>query len=108
MMSDQPCKTPLLELARSVPEAINAIWETQWFEDGTPCGHAMAPVGRYIHDLADALEAKDAELERLQNLLKVAKCPNENCTNGAVFSGLDPDGQDQWEQCQWCDEVNNG
>jgi len=59
-MSDLANQTPLLELARSVPKDFRGEWETQWFDDGTPCGHAMAPVGKYLHDMAD-------EIGRLEN-----------------------------------------
>ena len=61
-MSDQPCETPLVELARGVPKDFRGEWEIQWFEDGTPCGHAMAPVGKYLHDMADEIERLTAEL----------------------------------------------
>ena len=77
MTDSQTTKAPLIELARRVPKDLHAQWEIQWFEDGTPCGHSMAPVGKYIHDLADALDAKDAEIARLNdeivNLEVVAK-----------------------------------
>ena len=66
-MSDQPCQTPLLELARSVPKDLRGEWETQWFEDGTPCGHAMAPIGKYLHDMADEIERLRAALESIAN-----------------------------------------
>lgn len=62
-MSDATSETPLLELARSVPKDLCAEWESQWWPDGAPCGHSMAPVGRYIHELAD-------EVERLRNALR--------------------------------------
>ena len=64
-MSDQPCETPLLELARNVPKDFRGEWESMWAEDGTPIGHSMAPVGRYIHELAD-------EIERLQRIVDAA------------------------------------
>lgn len=65
-MTDQPQQTPLIELARSVPKDLRAEWETQWFEDGTPCGHAMAPVGKYLHDMADEIERLTAEYNTLK------------------------------------------
>ena len=45
-----------------------------------------------------------ATIERLRELLKVARCPDEDCIDGAVPHGPTPDGH--WEacQCQWCDE----
>ena len=63
-MSDQR-QTPLLELARSVPKDLRGEWEIQWFEDGTPCGYAMAPVGKYLHDMADRIAELEAENEGL-------------------------------------------
>ncbi len=61
-MSDQTEATPLLELARNVPKKLCAEWASQWFEDGTPCGHSMAPVGKYLHDMADRIEELEREL----------------------------------------------
>jgi len=66
LIEQQANETPLLELARNVPKDLRAEWEIQWMEDGTPCGHAMAPVGKYIHDLADALAAKDADHKKAE------------------------------------------
>ena len=39
------------------------------------------------------------EIEQLEALLKVAKCPDPNCEDGVVqvFTG-------EVYQCQWCDE----
>jgi hypothetical protein len=67
-MSDKPAQVPLVELARTIPKDLRAEWEIQWAEDGTPTGHSMAPVGRYIHELLDALEAKDKQIDALTQL----------------------------------------
>ncbi len=66
MSDEQACETPLLELAKSVPEDLRAEWPIQWWEDGTPSGHAMAPVGRYVHDLVAEIERLTAELESMR------------------------------------------
>ena len=63
-----PCQTSLMELVRGVPKDLRGEWEIQWFEDGTPSGHAMAPVGKYLHEQAD-------EIERLQ--LALTNCESE-------------------------------
>lgn len=60
-MSDQAQQVPLIELARSVPKTLHGEWEIQWAEDGTPTGHSLAPVGRYLHELADRIESLEAE-----------------------------------------------
>ena len=57
-----PCETPLIELARAVPRGLRGEWEIQWAEDGTPTGHSMAPVGKYLHDLADEVERQRVEI----------------------------------------------
>lgn len=62
------CQTSLMELVRGVPKDLRGEWEIQWFEDGTPSGHAMAPVGKYLHEQAD-------EIERLQ--LALTDCESE-------------------------------
>ena len=62
------CQTSLMELVRGVPKDLRGEWEIQWFEDGTPCGYAMAPVGKYLHEQAD-------EIERLQ--LALTNCESE-------------------------------
>lgn len=36
-------------------------------------------------------------------MLKVGRCPNQNCTNGSIVR-LTADGEVEQEQCQWCDE----
>lgn len=55
-MNDQASATPLVELLRSIPKDLRAEWEIQWFEDGTPSGHAMAPVGKHAHDAAEQIK----------------------------------------------------
>ncbi len=47
---------------------------------------------------------KMARIEALEALLRVARCPNEKCQDGAIPHGPDPDGNWEAEQCQWCDE----
>lgn len=90
-------ETPLLELARSVPKDLRGEWESQWWEDGTPCGHSMAPVGKYLHDMADEIERLrtkengqevyvcelEARIEKLEAVVDAAKwfsihCPKEH------------------------------
>lgn len=53
---------------------------------------------------------RTAELQRLtervrelEGLLKVARCPDSDCTNGVIPHQVD---EDEWEaqQCQWCYE----
>lgn len=41
-----------------------------------------------------------------RELLRVARCPNTSCVDGAIPSGPDPDGNWSAEQCQWCYERN--
>ena len=65
-MNEGARKTPLIELARSIPQDLRAEWESQWHKDGTPCGHTMAPVGKYLHDMADEIERLQQEIERLK------------------------------------------
>ncbi len=50
-------------------------------------------------DLPDCI----AEIERLQGLLKVAKCPN--CDGSGAMPHQVADGEWEAEQCQWCDET---
>jgi len=61
-----------MELVRGVPKDLRGQWEIQWFEDGTPSGHAMAPVGKYLHEQAD-------EIERLTNILEYASNEIKDC-----------------------------
>lgn len=41
--------------------------------------------------------------EKLVELLRIAKCPNSECQDGAIPHQV---GEQEWEaeQCQWCDE----
>jgi len=68
-------ETPLIDHLRSIPEGLRAEWPTQWFEDGElkgqPCGHRMAPVGRYV---------KEA-VERIAELEKQAACTHHFCSS---------------------------
>ena len=54
---NEPFKTPLIDLLRRIPESHLIEWETQWFEDGTPCGHGMADIGHLCHRAANEIEA---------------------------------------------------
>ena len=46
-------------------------------------------------------ESLQSQLAATQEMLKVATCPNRNCSDGAIIStGPDP----EYEQCQWCYE----
>lgn len=49
------------------------------------------------------LQALKDEREKLKGLLKIAKCPNTDCKDGAIPHQLTAD---NWiaEQCQWCYE----
>jgi len=69
-MSDKACKTPLIDLLRSVPITHRAEWEIQWAEDGTPTGHAMSPIGKLCHDAADRIAELEATIERVGELPK--------------------------------------
>lgn len=42
-------------------------------------------------------------LKSMRTLLSVARCPDENCVDGAIPHQI---GDDEWEQlqCQWCHE----
>ena len=40
-------------------------------------------------------------IEKLKGLLREAKCPNKNCSDGRVF-GYDPAGDLRNAPCQWC------
>lgn len=67
---DQCCEIPLSDLARNVPIDLRGEWEIQWAEDGTPTGHEMAPVGAYVHRLADEIARLEAENTRYRELIK--------------------------------------
>jgi hypothetical protein len=45
-------------------------------------------------------------MRKLETLLKVARCPNSQCIDGAIPHGPDPNGEWEAEQCQWCAEYN--
>ncbi len=51
----------------------------------------------------DELRSIADEVEALEVLLRVARCPNDGCRDGAVPVQV---GEGEWEaeQCQWCDE----
>ena len=43
--------------------------------------------------------------KQIDELLKVAQCPNSQCDNGHIpVRQNDPDGDWDWGQCQWCAE----
>lgn len=67
-MSDEPqaSETPLPELLRDVPRDYRAEWPFQFWPDGTPSGHAMAPVGLYCHRAADEIDRLKAENKALR------------------------------------------
>ena len=69
-MSDQAKQTPLIELARSVPKNLHSEWAIQFSEDGHATGHSMAPVGYYLHELADRVESLEKENAALRELLR--------------------------------------
>jgi len=96
-MNDQASATPLVELLRSIPKDLRAEWEIQWFEDGTPSGHAMAPVGKHAHDAAEQIKQLQSKNDRLNDELNTqnetleqleAKC--EKLAEGLCFYA-DPD-----------------
>lgn len=66
-MNDENCAVNiLLERARTVPKDFRGEWESMWHEDGTPRGYSMAPVGLYVHELADEVERLAAENRKLK------------------------------------------
>jgi hypothetical protein len=67
-MSEQPEKTPLIDLLREVPKDHKTEWEIQWGEDGWPTGHSMCPIGYLTHKAVDLLEAQAVEIDELQGL----------------------------------------
>lgn len=104
-MSDQAQETPLIELARMVPKNLRSEWASQFSEDGRATGYSMAPVGKYLHELADeltvllmdraALRAENAALkreleranafhERLANRLEIRQDPD-----GSMYDEID-------------------
>ena len=58
---DQAQETPLVDHLRDVPKDLRAEWEIMWMEDGTPCGHTMAPIGRYCHQALDRIQQLEAD-----------------------------------------------
>jgi len=65
-MSEQAQETTLIEHLRDIPETLRAEWEIQWMEDGTPSGHAMAPVGLYAQKAADKLTEQEQTIKDLE------------------------------------------
>ena len=117
-MSEQAAQTPLIELARSVPKDLRAEWETQWFEDGTPCGHAMGQVGKHLHDMADEIDRLTAEVKEYRGAAELlldscdgsivacaAKAKLRKLVSGSLkqMGITDPD-----ELCEECDRPMNG
>ena len=68
-MSNQAKQTPLIELARNVPSNLHSNWASQFTEDGHAIGYSMAPVGRYLHELADKVESLEADHEKAVSLV---------------------------------------
>jgi hypothetical protein len=64
-MSDQPEKTPLIDLLADVPEGLRAEWPCQWFEDGTPSGHTMSPIGKHIKEAVELIQSLQAQLDKV-------------------------------------------
>ena len=52
------------------------------------------------HDFTTLTTKHQAELEKAVGLLKIARCPDNNCDN----SGTGVDGYGEPYQCQWCYE----
>lgn len=71
-MDEQAYEPSLLDNARSVPSDLRAEWECQWLPDGRAIGHQMAPVGKYVHDLADEVERLTAQLEQAHKAINKA------------------------------------
>ena len=56
---------------------------------------------KLLTEAAAALQRQADQLAAAQEMLKVATCPNRNCSDGMIINtGPDP----QFEQCQWCYE----
>lgn len=68
MSEEQASATPLVDLLRSIPIDFRAQWPIQWFEDGTPSGHASSSVGKHAHDAAEQIEQLQAALTELVRL----------------------------------------
>ena len=68
-MSNQATQTPLIELARNVPNNLHSNWASQFTEDGHAIGYNMAPDGRYLHELADKVESLEADHEKAVSLV---------------------------------------
>ena len=95
-MSDQPAQTPLIELARRVPKDFRGEWEIQWADDGRPTGHSMAPVGKYLHDMADELDilrhrlvAEKAMRERQAKRIEELEAITAEAVDDARLLGID-------------------
>jgi hypothetical protein len=59
----------------------------------------------YLLDVEiDELIIAEKRIRQLESLLRVAKCPNSDCIDGAIPHGPYPDGNWEAEQCQWCYE----
>jgi len=54
--------------------------------------------------LLSEIQSLTSERDRLRELLKIARCPNTSCVDGAIPHGPYSDGSWEAEQCQWCDE----
>lgn len=85
MNENPPAQVPLLELARRTPIDLRAEWPVQWSDDGLhETGHAMAPIGRYVHELADEVESLRAQLAAVRAW---RKCETHGEIDGAAQWG---------------------
>lgn len=58
-MSDTPCKTPVADLLRAIPEDLVINYETD--KDGFKMGH-NCPIGRHAHEAAARIQQLQAQL----------------------------------------------
>jgi hypothetical protein len=86
MSENTATATPNEELERQIMSSLVAKNEREWW------------ASREIERLRLSLSAAQADLSQACSLLSVAKCP---CCDG---SGANQISDDDWEQCQWCDE----
>lgn len=101
MSENQPEKTSLIDHLRSIPKELRAEWESQWNEDGRATGHRMAPIGIYAQEAAKIIIEQTEDIAELVGILKISKCPTNNCdSEGVIFDG------ENMEPCQWCDTKN--
>jgi len=65
-------------------------------------GDDRVHISNMLRRAIDALELAEqgAEIAELKGMLKVARCPNTNCSDGILYVGP------EIEQCQWCYEAS--